>query len=358
VTSLPGTDARRRRGGARRAKVGIIGCGSVADHHLNALTTLPVEIVGLCDVDEQQAGRTASAFGLRRTFGQAADLLERERPDVAHVLTPPQSHRELSVLAMESGCDVLVEKPMAMDLSEADEMVEASRRTGRTLGVCHTHLFNPPVLEARALTANGRLGTVVGVDVGFTVHGGVRDRYLARGWVNDLPGGVVHELAAHPVYLLREFLGTLSLASAVWKPIAALPPGAVEFRAVFEGESGLGIAAISASGKPMQSALRIHGTGMTVSIDLRGRTVLKTSRPSGSGPPMRRARTNLNLAGQVASQTVATTLRELRRPWHRGHPVLIRGFYEAIRDGRPPPVTADDGRAVVGLLDGLWATRR
>src|SRR4029453_4725414 len=102
-------------------------------------------------------------------------------------------------------------------------------------------------------------------------------------------------------------------------------------------------------------ALGSHGPGRTGRIELWGRAVLKASRPSGSGPPMRRARTNLKLAGQVASQTVETTLRELRRPWHRGHPVLIRGFYEAIRDGRPPPVTADDGRAVVGLLDGLWA---
>jgi predicted dehydrogenase len=211
------------------------------------------------------------------------------------------------------------------------------------------------VLEARALATTGRLGTVVGVETAFVFRGKLRDRFLNTGWIQDLPGGAVHELAPHSVYLHREFLGKLSVASAVRKPIAGLAPDSMEFRALFEGESGLGILAISLSGSPQQSALRIYGTEMTVHIDLRGHTAVKARRDSGDSH-LEKALPNLELGAQLAARTFAAMLAGQRLPVHREHAGLIRGFYGALRDGRPPPVTADDGRAVVAVLDRLWAT--
>jgi predicted dehydrogenase len=335
-------------------RVGIIGCGAVAVTHLQALGALPVEVVGLADPDDGRAARVAARFGVPQTYREAVELLERGRPDVVHVLTPPQSHRDISILALESGCHVLVEKPMAVDIQEADEIVEAARRSGKAVGVGHSHLFNPPVLEARALKRDGALGTVVGVEAGFTMHGKMRDRCFETEWIRDLPGGPMHELAPHPLYLLREFLGDLSLASAVRKSLPEQDPPRLELRALFESESGLGMAAVSFSGRPLQSGMRIYGTKATVHVDLRGQIAVLARRDLGSGSRLRRARSKLELGAQLIGQTAAAAIGELRRPSHRGHPVLIATFYEALRAGRPPPVTAEDGRAVVALLDGLW----
>ncbi len=131
-------------------RVGVIGCGYVSGSHIPPiLRQTGVEIVGVADTDEERAREIAHRFGIRYVFRDAAAMLRERRPDVVHVLTPPRSHKELSIQAMEAGCHVLVEKPMAVCVSEADEMIAASRRHGVTLGVCHNLLFIPAVMEAQ-----------------------------------------------------------------------------------------------------------------------------------------------------------------------------------------------------------------
>jgi len=183
-------------------KVGVIGCGYVAQGHLAALRRVRGIELSLCDTDEKRAAETARSFGISRTYGDANDLLGGVMPDVVHILTPPQSHKRLAIEAMEAGCHVLVEKPMALDSGEADEMIETARRTGRSLCVCHNYLFEPPVLRARKLMQTGALGQVVGVEVFFKVY--QQARYRTSNWMRTLHGGIHNESAPHLVALQRE----------------------------------------------------------------------------------------------------------------------------------------------------------
>ncbi len=334
-------------------KVGIIGCGAIAGAHLRALGPLGVEVVGVCDVREDRARRTAAAFGVGRAYRDAEELLDRHRPDVVHVLTPPQAHREVAIQAMQAGSHVLVEKPMAIDVAEADEMIEESRRAGRMLGSCHNLLFDPAVLEARALARAGDLGRIIALESTQTIPGAAFDRFMGLPWIHGLPGGVVHELAPHGVYLHREFIGALHVASAVLRASAGPPAPSVEFRVLFESEVAMSTGAIVMPAAPSQNVLRIYGTDRTLHVHPREHLLLAIDQASRGGF-VRRALPNLALGMQLVSRTVASTLAGLGRPGHRGHSALIRGFYEAVRDGAPPPVTGEDGRAVVAVLDRLW----
>ena len=336
-------------------KAAVIGCGTIAPAHLASLTRLGVDVVGVCDTDSQRAARVAAAFGVKWSHAEAAELLDRHRPDVVHVLTPPQTHREIAIEAMHAGSHVLVEKPMAVDVAEADQMIEEARRSGRTLTPCHNLLFDPAVLEARALVATGAVGEVVSVETTQTLGGRERDRYVNTPWIRGLSGGVIHELAPHGVYLQQELLGPLEVVCAAATMQATAPSPSPDFRAVFQSDSRLGSAAISLSARPRHHVLRIYGTAMTLHVDLRDHLLVKLRRAS-TGGHARRALSHVGLGMQLAGRAATSTLAGIRQPWHRGHSTLIRRFYEALREGGSSPVTAEDGRAVVSVLDRLWET--
>src|SRR5262252_4267711 len=129
-------------------RVGVVGAGYVANLHLRALKDLPfVEVVGITDLNQERAQQLATRFRIPRHFQQLSNLAE-VHPDVIHVLTPPASHRVLTLQALSMGCHVLVEKPMAESAEECDEMIARAREAGRVLSVNHSARFDPVVLQA------------------------------------------------------------------------------------------------------------------------------------------------------------------------------------------------------------------
>src|SRR5205807_6964971 len=104
-------------------RVALVGAGYVSSYHLRALRTLPnVEVVGIADPDQTHARQMAAAFGVPRIFQSLEELAETS-PDVIHILTPPASHCDLTLQALDMGCHVLVEKPMAITAEECARMM-------------------------------------------------------------------------------------------------------------------------------------------------------------------------------------------------------------------------------------------
>ena len=86
----------------------IVGCGHIAAEHIEALATLPdIRVSALCDINEAVATRLAEKFNIDRTYTDIDKLLAESRPDVVHVLTPPQSHLALSEPILRAGCHLL-----------------------------------------------------------------------------------------------------------------------------------------------------------------------------------------------------------------------------------------------------------
>lgn len=332
-------------------RVGIIGCGRVAQAHVPHLLRLEgVEIVGVCDTDEERARKIAHRFGVRHAYRDVSSILRESRPDVVHILTPPQSHKNISIQAMEAGCHVLVEKPMALNAEEADEMIAASRRHGVTLCVCHNQLYDPVVTRARDLVAQGTVGKVVAVEVFWgTLHSRLIREYRNAQWLYDLPGGIFHEIGPHIVYLQMQFLKNMEVVSAIAKSMGNILPVDDELRVLFDGESSLGSLSFSVNTKPFLKYLSIYGTDTTIQINLTNSTLVTfTNNP-------RRGSRNIEHGLQLLSQTVTQSIRNRQGQRVPPHRVLIEKFYESLIEGTAPPVSAEDGRAVVAVLDQIWA---
>src|SRR5882757_7498611 len=127
----------------------FIGAGAaIVEAHLDALRGLPIEIAGMSDIDTER-GSARAAKAKCTFFMDHHEMLRDVGPDVAVICTPHPFHASHARDCMTAGAHVLVEKPMAVDVSDADSMIAVAERTGRLLGVNFQERFRPNVAYAR-----------------------------------------------------------------------------------------------------------------------------------------------------------------------------------------------------------------
>ena len=148
----------------RKVKVGIIGCGGIANgKHMPSLTKIPeVEIVAFCDIVEEKAVESAKKFGTEdaKVYVDYKELLKDESIEVVHVCTPNRSHAFITVDALEAGKHVMCEKPMAKTYAEAKSMLEASERTGKKLTIGYQTRWRGDSQYLKQMCLDGELGDI------------------------------------------------------------------------------------------------------------------------------------------------------------------------------------------------------
>ncbi len=135
-------------------RVAVVGVGHLGRHHARILASLPgVELVAVVDTNRARAADVAAANRTAAAF-DARDVASAV--DAVTIAVPTDAHRDIAMPFLDAGIGVLVEKPMARTLGEADEMIAAAARSGAVFGVGHTERFNPAVTAARPLVPDPR----------------------------------------------------------------------------------------------------------------------------------------------------------------------------------------------------------
>jgi predicted dehydrogenase len=191
-------------------RAAVIGCGDVSVVHLPAIAKLDgVDLVGVCDTDPDRAAAAAERYGVPH-FTDHRQLLDAVRPDAAHVCTPHDQHTPVAIDCLDAGVAVLVEKPVAHTVAEADRLIAAARRhPGVKAGICLQNRYNTAARAARDRLGSGELGAVRGGSATVLWH---RDPayYRARPWrgrKDRSGGGVLINQAIHTLDLLEWLLG-------------------------------------------------------------------------------------------------------------------------------------------------------
>jgi predicted dehydrogenase len=141
--------------------VGVIGVGDAASHHLPALLSLPqVRLLAMADVNRQRLTERSARFNVRATFDDYRRLLDHPGIDVVAILTPPASHLEMALAAMQAGKHILLEKPITANLDQANILCEKSRAFRGKICVAYNLRFARQVQLLRQLLKTGRLGTI------------------------------------------------------------------------------------------------------------------------------------------------------------------------------------------------------
>jgi predicted dehydrogenase len=335
-------------------RIGVVGCGLAAGYHIPyILRQKNVDGVSVTDLNVRKAERIAKRYGID-AYPNFQTLLNSQCPDVVHILTPPGTHAELSIRAMEAGCHVLVEKPMALTVEEADAMIAAARRSEVKLCIDHSRLWAPLIMRARKLVEEGKIGRVLHVDVNYSFDINSIDTVDAHSndkmaWLQRLPGGLLFDMMPHAVSILLYFIKEPLKISAKGMSNGIMPGGLPdELRALLSTTNVTGCLSISLGMKPDGMTIRIYGTKMSIHVNFPNMTMI-TQKQRHVPRKILRALENIEQAIQLVSCTFVNGFKVAVGKMHPpdGIASVIEKFYESIETNVEPPITGENGRAVV-----------
>jgi UDP-N-acetyl-2-amino-2-deoxyglucuronate dehydrogenase len=348
-----------------KLRTALVGTGKVADLHAAALQTLPEsEFVAACG----RPSAKLDAFGIKygvRVFHDVGDMIERAGVQALCVCTPHPNHAEPTIAAARAGVHVLVEKPMASSLEDCDRMIAAARAAGVVLSVVSQRRFYPACRRIRRALDSGRLEKPV---LGTAVVLGWRDEAYYRSdpwrgkWAEE-GGGVLVNQAPHQLDLLLWYMGEVSEVFGYWgnlnHPTIEVEDTAVAVLRFRNG--GLGSVVVSNSQNPaIHARVSIHGSnGATVGVQTDGGSMFIAGSTKIIEPPFNDLWT---LPGESHlllqwKEYDAALFRSLD-PITHFHRLQVQDFLQSALTGRPPAVTADDGRRTVELFTAIYRATR
>lgn len=333
--------------------VGIVGAGFIASlKHLPALHALrgKARIAAICDQNIAQARKLAERFGVRNVFQSVDEMLSKEKLDVVDICTPPAAHSSVAVRAIEAGCNVLIEKPMALHVGECDAIIQAAQRRGVKVCVVHSDLFYPPFLKARKLVANGALGDFMGMRIFLSTPSSYMTSRQDH-WAHRLPGGVIGETGPHIVYLTLAYINPIKEVTVhAFKRLPQYPWSAFEdYRLELVGEKASCSVTAVYTGNQWGALVDLWGTEGGMTLDLEAMSLVRHRRPALS--PAHIAASQLSESLQMIRDTVVAGTSVLSKRYEKTHDILIAAFLDSIVRGTAPPVTAEEGREAVRVMN-------
>lgn len=222
-------------------RIGIVGLGEVAEAHLEAYREVPaLEIVGGVDIDERRLADMSKRYSFR-PYRHVGEMLEHARMDGVCVLTPAANHRQVTEQCAQAGLPVLCEKPIAVDLPDAEAMRSTCAEHGVKLFYGASYRFLPAVIKAREIVESGAIGEVLLLSE-VSVGGSGQDGYRALGtqhYPEGEPGGPGMGLVDHGIHLIDTFrwLTGSEIVSVFGRGIVSGSPPVTEFM-IMEFENG------------------------------------------------------------------------------------------------------------------------
>ena len=258
----------------------VIGCGGIANAYLDALQrSNAFRIVACADIDIERARLAAARSGAEPIAAALQWLRAGGRADAALVLTPPNTHADLSIALLDLGLHVLCEKPLATSLHDAERMLRAARTNGRILTMGSKFRYTTDIARCRQLLDQGLIGRVALFENVFCAHVDMTRRWNSNPLVSG--GGVLIDNGCHSVDIARYLLGPLARVQAMFG--RALQDVRVEdtARLLFESASGaMGSVDLSWSlHKEVAAYVRLYGENGTIEVGW------KESRYKLSGQP-------------------------------------------------------------------------
>lgn len=350
-------------------KVALVGCGKIADEHLRQIRRIRgCEVVGVCDLEPLMAQQVCDRFQIKDAFGDVTQLLSRSCPDVVHITTPPHSHLPLAIQCLEAGCHIYIEKPFALNTTEARKILTVAENRSRKVTVGHDLQFSPGARRMRQLVQEGYLGSApIHLESYYCYDLG--DPAYAKAllsdtnhWVRKLPGKLLHNIISHGIARIAEYLmdDTLRvMARGFTSPLLRKmgENGIVdELRVTMSDRSGTtAYFTFSSQMRPSLNLFRMYGSRNGLELDHERETLLKlrgdrfkSYAEKFIGP--------LNLAVQQIANVGMNLRKFLANDFHMksGMKCLIESFYRSIVHDQLPPVPYREILLTSRIMDAIF----
>ncbi len=287
-----------------KMRVAVVGVGNLGKHHARVYTELPdVELAGVVDVDARTAEKIARRLGVS-AHARLSDI--PGKLDAVSVVVPTEAHRPVALEALERGANVLIEKPIALDMAEATAIIDRARQKGLVLQVGHIERFNPAILALKKI-----LTRVVFIEV----------HRLAPYKLHGTEVGVVLDLMIHDIDIVLNIVDSpIREISAVGIPVLSASEDIANARLSFENGCIANMTASRISFEKMRK-IRIFQSNAYISLDYQ------------------------NQEGMIYRTEGSRIVRE-RMPLEKDEPLKleIKSFLECVRASRKPVVPGEHGR--------------
>ncbi|MHA2090977.1 MAG: Gfo/Idh/MocA family protein [Candidatus Kariarchaeaceae archaeon] len=350
-------------------KVGIIGCGKIADLHADAICNISgAEIVGVCDSEELMARQLYERFPVKKYFSNLNRFLEETRPDVVHITTPPQSHYELGMLCLDAGCHIYMEKPFTLNTDEAERLIRFSTEKNLKVTVGHNEQFSHASIRARKLIRDGFLGgepihmeSIQSYDLG--------DKSYAKAllgdshhWVRALPGKLLHNLISHGISKISEFLKSDSpvvIAQGFTSPLLkSINETDIidELRVlIIDEDRTTAYFTFSSQMGPLMRDFRVYGPVNSIIVDYVQETLIKVYKKNYKSH-LRTFLAPRVIAKQYTSNSRENIVKFIKRELNSNSSVrlLTKSFYHSIWENTPLPIPYREILLTSRIMDSIF----
>ena len=346
-----------------KLRFGIVGCGVIGATHAEAISSLPdAQLVAVCDSVAENAQKLAHRYGAT-AYSDLQAMLPRERLDVVNICTPSGLHGEQAIQAMRSGCNVIVEKPMAISRAAIEEMLRVQQEKHVKLAVISQHRFDAASLQVRKLVEEQAFGRLVlgNVIVPWWRSQAYYDSGAWRGtWKLD-GGGILMNQSIHSIDLLQWFMGPVRSVYAYTDTLVHRMETEDVAVAVLRFASGaLGTIAATTGAYPgVTTRIEIFGDKGSAIIEDERLAYLHLARDdreevgayganlnNEAGPLDRQ----VDEGGSTAQNPAAVAVQE--------HALQIADMIRAIREDGTPLVDGQAARHPVEIILGIYESAR
>jgi len=349
-------------------KVGIIGCGKIADAHAEQIQRVDdAEIVAVCDKEELMAKQLYERYNIKNYYKDLNQMFESAKPDVVHICTPPQSHYMLGKLCLEAGCHIYMEKPFTLNADEAVQLIDMAIEKDLRITAGHDATFHPAERQMRELIRNGYLGgSPIHMESYYCYDLGDAYAKALTGdknhWVRKLPGKLLHNIISHGICQIAEhFTDDMPLVIAHGYTSQQLKKYNEteiidELRVIINGNDVMtAYFTFSSQMKPSLQQFRIYGPKNGLMVDYHNQTCIKLRGNKYKSyldkfvPPML-------FAKQYVANSMHNVKLFLKNEFHMksGMKYLIEAFYRSIEEGTSPPIPYREIILTSRIMDDIF----
>ncbi len=339
-----------------KIRFGIIGGGMIGPFHAEAISQLDdAELIGVATTREKTAKPFAEKFGVKAWYTDYRKLLQRDDIDVVNICTPPFLNEEITTSAAKEGKHVLVEKPIAINLRQADRMIEACQRAGVKLGVIFQSRFNKDVKRIKEAIDKGDFGKLIMADA-YIKWFRTQEYYDSGAWRGTWDkegGGALINQAIHTIDLLQWFIGEVdSLYAFIDTTIHKIEVEDVVVAALRFKNGAMGVIEGSTAIYPgMQRKMEIHGEKGMVIFEGDEIKLWDFVGQEKEGKEEEKVR-------GLEDKKLGDTSSDPTHHSVENHKLQIKDFVEAIRKDTEPFVNGLEGRKALEIVRAIYKSAK